>query len=909
MPRSFLTLLLLFCAPAWAIMPAVLESHDQHLSLAPHVGYLEDPDGVLQAEQVAGLPDEAFTATRGVHANLGKNHSTWWFRIALDNRNEAPLQGFLEVDYALLDSLQLYSPQMDGTLQRQQAGDLTPFAERPVQVHNFWFPLTLAQGQQQLLLRVESSSTVFVPLYFSTVAAGAAAHEVLNLWRGMFYGALLAMLLYNLFLYMSLREPAYFWYVLFGSVITLFTLAFDGTLYRLLPNQPQLQSVAIYLFIFLHCLLALQFSRHFLRTFERFPRLDRSMRGAMLVIVACLVSGPLLGLFAWSWLASITVSLLSLGLLLLGLYSWSHGQRLSAYYTLAWGTLLAASILSAMASLGLDLFGVYGTSIIKIGVLIEMLALSLGLADRINLLKEEGFRSRQAAERADLENQAKSRFLAKMSHEIRTPLNGVLGTLQLLGQSNLDRGQQLYLETIASSGRSLMKVINDILDYARIESGNLDLESIELDVEELLSTTFSLFRAQAGEHHLGLYMSLEPEVPRYIHGDPTRLSQVLMNLLSNAIKFTAQGHVTLEVGVRTRQDGQRHLLFAVTDTGIGIAQSDLAQLFRSFSQGDSSTTRRYGGSGLGLAISKELVERMGGRIEVQSAPGKGSRFAFDIPLVVAAGAEEIQAWPPQQVALLCSLDSRALDSLARMLSRWGMRVERCQDPTCLEETFGSLTSAPLLVLASPWPGSPKAALEKLLPHLQADQRVLLVCPQNQLPEISNLATGKLVWAEHPLSVSALRDALDRLYQQRPETSPQTVAADTDAPLESPCILVAEDNPVNQLVVKGFLQRRGYRLRIAVNGREVLDEYRRAPASYQLILMDCEMPEMDGYEATRQIRSFESRQRLPAIPIVALTAHILAEHRALGLAAGMDGFLGKPLDCQQLYATLDGFLKP
>jgi len=908
MPRFFLTLLLLCCAPALAITPAPLENDNLHLSLAPHVGYLEDPRGVLQPEQVFGLADEAFTATRGVHANLGKNRSTWWFRIRLDNRSPAALQGFLEVDYALLDSLQLYLPQADGTLQVQQAGDLRPFAERTVQVHNFWFPLTLAQGQQQLLLRVESSSTVFVPLYFSTTTAGAAAHEVLNLWRGMFYGALIAMLLYNLFLYVSLREPAYFWYLLFGGVIILFTLAFDGTLYRLLPNQPQLQSVSIYLFIFLHCLIALQFSRHFLRTFERFPRLDRTMRGSMLVIAACLLSGPLIGLYAWSWLASITVSLLSLGLLLLGLYTWSRGQRLSAYYTLAWSTLRAASILSAMASLGLDLFGVYGTSIIKIGVLIEMLALSLGLADRINLLKEEGYRSRQAAERADLENQAKSRFLAKMSHEIRTPLNGVLGTLQLLGQSHLDRGQQLYVDTIASSGRSLMKVINDILDYARIESGNLDLESIEFDLEELLSSTFSLFRAQAGENQLGLYMSLEAEVPRYMLGDPTRLGQVLMNLLSNAIKFTEQGHVTLEVAVRTRQDGQRHLLFAVTDTGIGIAQSDLQQLFRSFSQGDSSTTRRYGGSGLGLVISKELIERMGGRIEVQSAAGKGSRFAFDVPLLIPAGRDEFEPSLREQVALLCSVDSRALDSLARMLSRWGMRVERCQDPDCLEETFVSLVSPPLLVLASPWPGSPKAALDRLQPRLQQDQRVLLVCPQNQLPEFSTLAAGRLVWVEHPLSVSALRDALTRLYQQALPTAANTIEANATAPQESPCILVAEDNPVNQLVVKGFLQRRGYRLRIAINGREVLDEYRRAPASYQLILMDCEMPEMDGYEATRQIRHFEARQRLPAIPIVALTAHILAEHRDLGLAAGMDGFLGKPLDCQQLYAMLDSFLK-
>ena len=365
--------------------------------------------------------------------------------------------------------------------------------------------------------------------------------------------------------------------------------------------------------------------------------------------------------------------------------------------------------------------------------------------------------------------------------------------------------------------------------------------------------------------------------------------------------------MTLDVAVRTRQDGQRHLLFAVTDSGIGIAPGDIQQLFRSFSQGDSSTTRRYGGSGLGLAISKELVERMGGRIEVQSTPGKGSRFAFDVPLQAAGSEDELVPLLRQQVALLCSLDGRALDSLGRLLSRWQMRVERCQDPECLEEAFSGFTSPPLLVMISPWPGSFRAALERLEGRLSSDQRVLLVCAENQAGEPPEAWGGQVVRLDQPLSVTALREAMARLY--RPPEAAQPPPGDDEAgmPAERPCILVAEDNPVNQLVVKGFLQRRGYRMRITVNGREALAEYQRSPQSYQLILMDCEMPEMDGYEATRQIRGFEAAQQLPAVPIVALTAHILAEHRAQGLAAGMNDFLGKPLDCQQLYATLDGLL--
>ena len=333
-------------------------------------------------------------------------------------------------------------------------------------------------------------------------------------------------------------------------------------------------------------------------------------------------------------------------------------------------------------------------------------------------------------------------------------------------------------------------------------------------------------------------------------------------------------------------------------------------MFESFAQGDSSTTRRYGGSGLGLAISKELVEMMGGRIEVQSTLGQGTRFAFDVP----QSADELPTDPLHELlkgrtALLTSLDGLGLDALSRLLGRWGMRTERCQNPETLQGYLEDFSTPPLLVLMAPWPGSIQHWLDSLRPLLQPGQRVLLLCAPEHCQQLPSSAGLRLLGLPQPLAINALRSALLELYEEpriveiqpQPKTHTDTGTA--------PCILVAEDNPVNQLVVQGFLKKRGYNVRLVTNGLAALNEYQRDPNATQLILMDCEMPEMDGFEATRQIRRLERQYNLPAVPIIALTAHILDEHRQHGADAGMNDFLGKPLDSAKLYSTLEAYLQP
>ena len=545
------------------------------------------------------------------------------------------------------------------------------------------------------------------------------------------------------------------------------------------------------------------------------------------------------------------------------------------------------------------------------------------------LMKEELLR--KEAERALLlerslqlqkSEQLKTEFLANMSHEIRTPMHGIVGFIELLTRTELTTEQQQYADFISSSAQSLLTLINDILDLSKVEAGKLDLETVEFDLRAIVEGTAALVAESIREKNLSLMTFVDPQIPPLLKGDPGRLRQILLNLMSNAVKFTEKGEVVIRCQLEENDGAQPNaskLIFSVTDTGIGIDKLQIDHLFKPFSQADGSTTRRYGGTGLGLSISKRLVELMGGEIGVDSELGKGSTFWFKIQLPVASSSSsvaELREAAQQQRVLVIDDHASARRIMQTYIQSWNMSCDVAMDATegldMMHRSVAEGKPYNVVITDLVLPGMDGFKLkEEMLQDIDLQKMKTVLVTGYDLKDQGKAAlqAGFAAYLTKPLEQSRLFNALSHVLVQKdnnqedaPEPEPE---AQNEFKQDEAVILLAEDNPVNQKVAVLQLGQLGFKCQTVNNGKECVDELAKGQ-SYALVFMDCQMPEMDGFQATKEIRDAEVLTGTH-IPIIGLTAYAMEGDRDRCIAAGMDDYVSKPSSFDKLAAVLKRWL--
>ncbi|MFT4861460.1 MAG: signal transduction histidine kinase/DNA-binding response OmpR family regulator [Pseudohongiellaceae bacterium] len=507
----------------------------------------------------------------------------------------------------------------------------------------------------------------------------------------------------------------------------------------------------------------------------------------------------------------------------------------------------------------------------------------------------------------------KSEFLATMSHEIRTPMNGVLGMCQLLGETDLTERQRRYVNIVNASGKSLLDLLNNVLDYSKIEAGKMQVESIPFDLESLVDECLSVFSLKALEKKVNLYGGLASDVPRVCRGDPTRIRQIVMNLLSNAIKFTFDGDVSLRVLAGGRQSENPDLAtlrFEVHDQGIGMTEAQQQNLFSAFAQTDVSTARKYGGTGLGLVISKELLELMGGSISVASKLDEGSVFFADIELgrvnALDALAYRKTEKPLSEVSVMVVESPGAAHQLTAQLEYWGASVVSANSVeearNIVQSSAGSGVNQIISAAVLPDGNGVELIddLVRLLPHRALQSMVIMpISLESMVPP-----KGVFKLLERPVTSSELYDAVSLAAATPSAKLPVVAEKRNRGSFADIRALIAEDNQVNQMVIIGILKKFNISAVVVEDGADAVKAMSQQDQSFDLVLMDCEMPVMDGWEATERIRQIEHQNSVEnPVKIVALSAHVIAEPKERALRAGMDRFEPKPVDIDSVESLL------
>lgn len=891
-----LTLILSFITlPNVALSSSISFPIAEHrVDAAPHLSLLR---GATLTDSFESIRDDGrFSAWHSKNAPAVLFNDVLWVRFEIENTNSRLDTAYIEILFPYFSEISLHYVDADAHAQNIKVGKLYFYQDRPIKNSNYVLPVPLRPGTNVFYLRAYSDVATILPISVSDETGLRNYTERRAHYLGLFVGGMLALAAYNLFLFWAIRDRSYLYYLLMLSFSLLTSLSLLGYMDQFSPADLYWGRHSANILACIALIFNCKFVAGVLDARRALPKINRFFNFviaiAVLLGVASVAKVPNINL------AIIAVTLVqSLVIPAAAILRMREGYMPARYLLLAFIALATGVWLNTLLFTGwfpyLDLMA-WG---IPLGQSIEAVMLSFALASRINLLRLEKHASEMQVQRAEGESIAKGQFLAQMSHEIRTPMNGVIGMTDLLSDTELSEMQRHYVEIIKSSGKALLAVINDILDFSKISAGKMSLERVEFDLVKLVGEAVQVFVLQLRNKELNFLCHYDPELELRCHGDPVRLQQVIINLMSNAIKFTNNG--TIRLNVLAVKENPEWVRFEVVDSGIGISAFAQKTLFSAFTQAELSTTRKFGGTGLGLSICKQLAELMGGEIGVLSQEGRGSTFWFTAAIRQIELNRHHSAELSRQRVAHYAANAEFAKEIELHLSNAGATV--CTVLLPAEKISESADI--LLVSAAVWlMENYRHRLEAFLQN--ANSTIIIYNELNtQLQLDANVA------AAYPLRVVPYpmvpRSLVSLLSQPLSATNGNTVSLHSKVENSLPQlrILVAEDNNVNQMVLKGVLDKLGQRAEFVSDGMVALQKVQEQHDQIDCVLMDCEMPEMDGYEATQEIRKWEQANGKKRLYIVAASAHVLDEHIQKAFAAGMDDALHKPIRLLELKRIL------
>ncbi len=923
-------LLLLLLAWSGGAIAADWQPGMQRLSLSPYLELLDRRDLPEDDTAVPVASDLPWRSVDPAAIQQGLPPGHYWLRARVHNADAHGQRLLLVNDEPAASSLSLYRLDADGQLHTLYAdvGQRHAFNQRPLPHRKPMTELYLAPGEDITLIwevRSERLLQLRATLWQPTAFQRHDHHR--SLLYGMLYGALAVMALYNLFLALTVGERSYLHYVLYLLTIGYLVAADEGHVQQYLWPDRIWPVQEMYLLVYAGSLFAFfMFSVHFLELRRRLHRAYQALLGLCALSALLLLAGGLLEL-SWATRGGIAgATLLYLGALAAAVRVRMQGLASAGHYIIAIVSLVIGMLATNLATLGLLPHTTGMESYASIGASVMLVFFALALADRINQLREDNRRANAGIVRANQEtqrvgnelyqsreerhrleqlvsqvrdeSQAKSDFLATIGHQVRTPMSSVLGMAELLKSTRLDTTQGHYIGNIERAGQALVELIGELLDYALVEAGEQQLDITPFNLETVLDDVLSIYALRVLERQISLIAVIDRDVPRQLQGDPRKLRQVLLALLNRALQGSDGGDVVIRVRrvPRAAVNGVE-LRFEVIDSDPrGLSAEERDNLFTPFRRnGDNA-----GHGSLGLAIARQLVSLMDGEIGVDSEPGSGNSFWFDARFFAKADDEAVETPLLGRRILLVEAHPLLVESLAGTLTLWGAHVDVATSADQALQTLGDMATAPDAILIDhQLPSGSGLQLASELATAERCPPLLLMTALSQRIEHNSLESSGIERVlEKPITFGQLREALWRLFGLSRE---QNASSQPRASLAALRVLVAEDNPVNRLVIQGMLQKLGIDPVLANDGQEALNAFRQE--HFDCVLLDCEMPEMDGYQASRQMRRVEQQEGRKRARILAFSAHATSDHQERASVAGMDDYLTKPVSTQALEVAL------